>query len=333
MLRDQIWKQQLTLVTYGNAYLQQNLDFSHWLSHSIFDHHLLQFRDLNTQQLLAQHFKIWLEGLKKQGVQRLSLHSSAILDDEQNPNPNVELLAYAHFIVSHSAQQKHAWICGRELPLWDLDEQNFQPPATQKITLQQDLFWRFELDKKRIKRLENDLIAAKWDEIQTYLNTSLFHHPMLQDCAAPTALNTPYTGQADIEESGLALIPNDRSAAYIHQTLHRFDGLKDFMQYKIQHPYAENGEILSPEQQQELRTLSQKIDEFHSKFIVKTANHYQTAQINISTQEQPDVDLPIPPKVTPTSTPPTTTKNHHFGVFKLMLMIMLICAVAYYFGL
>ncbi|EKL40189.1 hypothetical protein ACIN5180_0699, partial [Acinetobacter baumannii OIFC180] len=30
MALNQIWKQQLTLVTYGNEYLRQNLSFSQW---------------------------------------------------------------------------------------------------------------------------------------------------------------------------------------------------------------------------------------------------------------------------------------------------------------
>ncbi len=34
---------------------------------TIFDQHSFHFRDLLSQHLLAQHFQIWLEGLKKQG--------------------------------------------------------------------------------------------------------------------------------------------------------------------------------------------------------------------------------------------------------------------------
>ena len=36
MALDQIWKQQLTLVTYGNEYLG-NLNFSRWVEHPIFN--------------------------------------------------------------------------------------------------------------------------------------------------------------------------------------------------------------------------------------------------------------------------------------------------------
>lgn len=71
MALDQIWKQQLTLVTYGNEYLSHELSFSRWLQHSIFYQHYFQFRDLGSQHLLAQHFQVWLEGLKKQGFTAL----------------------------------------------------------------------------------------------------------------------------------------------------------------------------------------------------------------------------------------------------------------------
>ena len=84
MALDQIWKQQLTLVSYGNEYLTQNMSFSHWVDHAIFNQHAFAFRDLISQHLLAQHFQIWLEGLKKQGVYKLSLHNSSILNDEKN---------------------------------------------------------------------------------------------------------------------------------------------------------------------------------------------------------------------------------------------------------
>ena len=65
MALDQIWKQQLTLVTYGNEYLEGNLNFSRWVEHPIFNQNRLIFRDLLSQHLLAQHFQIWLD---QQGV-------------------------------------------------------------------------------------------------------------------------------------------------------------------------------------------------------------------------------------------------------------------------
>jgi len=113
MALDQIWKQQLTLVTYGNEYLKQNLSFNHWVQHAIFNQHNLHFRDLLSQHLLAQHFQVWLEALKKQGTQRISLHSSSLLNDEKNPNANVELLAIPHIIISHEQHKKAAWILAK----------------------------------------------------------------------------------------------------------------------------------------------------------------------------------------------------------------------------
>ncbi len=43
MALDQIWKQQLTLVTYGNEYLTQDLSFNRWIQHSIFNQHQFAF--------------------------------------------------------------------------------------------------------------------------------------------------------------------------------------------------------------------------------------------------------------------------------------------------
>ncbi len=77
----------------------------------------------------------------------------------------------------------------------------------------------------------------------------------------------------------MASIPTDDSADYAHQTLYRRDASNDFIQTKIQHPYRADGEVLSPEQQLNLRHFSQKIDDLSAKFISKVANHYKTAQL------------------------------------------------------
>jgi len=138
MAIDQIWKQQLTLVTYGNEYLTQDLSFNRWIQHSIFNQHQFAFRDLMSQHLLAQHFQIWLEGLKKQGVRRLSLHRSDLLVDENNPNANVELLPLAHFIVSHGAKAKTAWIIGKELPEWYSADNDYDAPKSQQSPLRHE---------------------------------------------------------------------------------------------------------------------------------------------------------------------------------------------------
>jgi hypothetical protein len=47
-----------------------------------------------SQHLLAQHFQIWLENLKKQGATRLSLHASSMLNDEKI---QIQTLSYSLF--------------------------------------------------------------------------------------------------------------------------------------------------------------------------------------------------------------------------------------------
>jgi hypothetical protein len=94
MALDPIWKQQLTLVTYGNEYLSHGLSVQQWRELPIFDEHVFAFRDLMSQHLLAQHFQIWLENLKKQGATRLSLHASSMLNDEKI---QIQTLSYSLF--------------------------------------------------------------------------------------------------------------------------------------------------------------------------------------------------------------------------------------------
>ena len=166
MALDPIWKQQLALVTYGNEFLGQNLSITPWLKHTIFNQHYFAFRDLNSQHLLAQHFQVWLEGLKKQGVTRLSLHNSSLLLDEKNPNPNVELLPYAHFIVSHMGNAKTAWICGKELAEWYTADNDYEAPASQKISARIETMWRYELNASHAKRVDADLQQPNWEDIQ-----------------------------------------------------------------------------------------------------------------------------------------------------------------------
>ena len=333
MLLDQIWKQQLTLVCYGNAYLNQNLNFSRWLNHPIFAQKQLEFRDLNQQNLLAQHFKIWLEALKKQGVTHLSLHNSELLTDEKNPNPNVELLPYAHFIVSHSDKLSHAWICGQELAAWDLAEETFEQPSQQRSPVRLETFWRYELNKTLNKRIRADFDAARWEDIRDYINTEIFDQAILQDCLPPANLHSPYTGTAQSDEQALALIPTDHPADFVHQSLHHFDAAHDFIQHKIQQPYAADGTVLSPEQQQNLRIFKQKINELHIKFIVKAANHYQSAQLAPLVKPSPldSTNTEAVSVVKPVSQLPT--KSSKSSVFKLILLIVVLCIAAYYFGL
>ncbi|MCY1458026.1 hypothetical protein D9M71_753740 [compost metagenome] len=73
----------------------------------------------------------------------------------------------------------------------------------------------------------------------------------------------------------------------------------------------------------------QKTDDLFAKLIVKTANHYQTAQI-----------IPVV-KASPFEQSNKNSqylKSHHhkgngLGVIKLIVLTIIICALAYYFGL
>lgn len=344
MALDQIWKQQLTLVTYGNAFLSQDFSFQRWVQHSIFNQHHLAFRDLLNQHLLAQHFQIWLEGLKKQGVKRLSLHSSSFLNDEQNPNINVELLPYPHFIVSHLDNQKTAWILGKELAEWYSADNDYQVPNGQRSPLRHETFWRYELNHKLAKRLDADTQRPQWDEIQLFLNNELFDHPLAEGFQNPAALKTPYTGLTaqyndDIEtahspEQHLSLLPTDTQADFAHQTLHRFDALTQFIKDKMQHPYDSDETLLTPEQQLELRQFAHKIDDLWAKFIVKVANHYQTAQLTKVSSHNPldTVSTPIKPEYAKAKYP-TEAKASSGSALKLIIITLIICALGYYFGL
>lgn len=337
MALDPIWKQQLTLVTYGNEFLSQDLSFNQWVNHAIFNQHRLYFRDLLSQHLLAQHFQVWLEGLKKQGVFRLSLHSSSLLNEEQNPNANIELLATPHFIISHNKQQHTAWILGKELAEWYTADHDYNVPTAQQNSTRQETFWRFELIAKYNKRIEQDLAQPNWDDIQTYTNNELFHSKYAQGFVEPNTVTLPYLGltttQSTLENTNnLALFPSAYSADYAHETLHRLEALSAFIQNKMQYSSNDLGKETSPEEQINLRHFSQKLDDLYSKFIIKVANHYQSARLT--------------PKQTPSPFDPMTTDNKQqrfnanteskvgkSGVMTLIVITILICIAAYYFGL
>lgn len=360
MALDQIWKQQLTLVSYGNEFLSQNLSIQRWIQHSIFNQHSFNFRDLNNQHLLAQHFQIWLEGLKKQGVYKLSLHSSSILNDEQNPNANVELLPITHFIVSHEKQKKYAWIFGKELAEWYQAEHDYEAPIQQRSNLRHETFWRFELNAKLIKRVEQDLTQPDWDEIQSYMENELFESKLAQGFQTPLNLHLPYYGNAQQnleqqlpissgvtqselntdsglnlstpEKQQLPLLPADYSADYAHESLHRLDSLANFIGKKIQHPHHPNGTLLSSEEQLNLRHFSQKLESLSAKFIVKVANHYKTAKLTPKEIASPfDGNLTNQKKLL-TSNHSHDQKSGKYGVISLILLTIVICFCAYYFG-
>lgn len=342
MALDQIWKQQLALVTYGNEYLAQDLSFNHWLKHQVFNQHQIQFRDLLSQHLLAQHFQIWLEHLKQQGVRRLSLHQASILNDEKNPNPNVELLPFAHFIVSHEAQHKSAWIFGKELAEWYTAEQDYMAPVSQQSELRQEVMWRYQLNHKLTRQLDTDFASPNWDEIDRFIRSELFLNPCATEFVEPEQSAKPYFGVELTQNATesmyptLALIPADYPADYAHQMLYRLDALDQHIQNKIQHPYHADGTELEPSEQLNLRHFSQKLEDLHTKFITKVANHYQTAQL--TPVQTPDPFESTPSQVQNIASPqiPTPAATHKVGtsaVIKLILMTVVICAAAYYFGL
>jgi len=333
MALNQIWKQQLTLVSYGNEFLAGTLNVGHWREHPIFDRHSLTFRDLLNQHLLAQHFQIWLEGLKTQGVTRLSLHLSSLLNDEQNPNPNVELLSFSHFIVSHQADKKTAWICGQELAEWYNNDQEFEAPITQKISLNQETFWRYELNPKLTKKIATDLQKMDWNDTANFMQRELFDSHYAEHCSENKTQDGPYYGDStDTINESLALIPTLEVRNCTHGLLHRTQALIDCLEQQRQHPYNTAGELISPEEQINLRNFAHKTDDLFAKLIVKVANHWQTAQITIE-PEILDRTMQIPQQSIHT----TQNQQHHkvgaSGMIKLIILTVIICICAYYFGL
>ncbi len=332
MALDPIWQRQLTLVTYGNQYLAQELNFSHWINHCIFSQHMFAFRDLVTQQLLAQHFQIWLEGLKAQGVTRLSLHCSSLLLDEKNPNPNIELIPYAHFIVSHSPKAKHAWICGRELAAWYKLEEEYQAPLGQEINVRLETLWRYELNAKLAKRVAADLVVPNWDEIEEFLHTELFSTVFAQDFDH-TGLDLPYYGTDNSEDHcrQLALIPTDVAADYAHFALHRFDALVQHIAKLRKHSLEGEAQSLAAEQQVQYRHFAEKTEDLQGKFIVKVANHYPTARLTRSHTATTPLDTEMRTEYRDFSE--KSASKVGFGhVMKLIVVTAILCALAYYFG-
>lgn len=332
MALDQIWKQQLTLVTYGNKFLAGELNFNQWIEHPIFNQHSLTFRDLLSQHLLAQHFQIWLEGLKKQGVTKLSLHLSTLLNDEQNPNVNVELLPFAHFIVSHQANKKTAWICGYELAQWDHNDHAFEPPITQHINLRQEIFWGYKLNNKLAQKVKADLQAVHWNDISKLMQRELFDSQYTQDFSESEQQDLPFYGYeidlTQISKPSLALLPTDDCANCAYRLLHRSQALTVHLEAKRRHPYDDEGELISPEEQILLRNFAQKNDDLFAKLIVNTANHYQTAH---TTTEPEIIDHTME-----TSKHFNQAQPHKVGsasVIKLIIFTVILCICAYYFGL
>lgn len=349
MALDPIWKQQLTLVTYGNEYLSHGLSVQQWRQLPIFDQHAFVFRDLMSQHLVAQHFQIWLEHLKKQGATRLSLHASSMLNEEKNPNPNIELLPYSHFIVSHHDKKKTAWVFGNELAEWLNTEQEFVIPDAQQSSTRQETLWNFELNSKLYKKIQADLQAPEWERIQQYLTQELFNTTYAQNVLQQRFIEQHYTGfnltqpqKINLDaEAKSALLPAQYQATLSNELLLKLEALEFDLAEQAKIQSEENQAFASVDEQRALKHFSTKLDDLFSKFIVKTANHYQTAQRKIIEPETPFETPAAAPQAQSyanlnlnksTATEPHKHQISNKNVAALVIITVLICALAYYFG-
>jgi hypothetical protein len=188
------------------------------------------------------------------------------------------------------------------------------------------------LNDKFAKKVDADLQKLNWNEIAVFLERELFNHKYTEDFLEPEQQDFPFYGYeinpAAISSKQLALIPTDYPADCAHRLLHRTQALTDYLEEKRRHPYHDSGELMSPEEQINLRNFSQKTDDLFAKLIVKIANHYQTAQL---TAEPEIIDRTM-------ETSEHFNQVHHHkvgtaGVIKLIILTVIICMVAYYFGL
>lgn len=314
MALDPIWKQQLVLVTYGNEFLKNQLSFNTWVNHDIFQNVLLQFRSLQTQHLLAQHFQIWLENLKAQGVTQLSLHEASLLKEGTNPNPNIELLQFSHFIVAHSAQKKVAWLFGQELAEWYTADNEYEVPTAQQLKSKLMTMWDFELPQQVIKQVNLDLNRPNWDNISDYLEKEIFNQSYITNFTVNELNTAYYTGTSNPESQ--SLLPQDYHAEISHEFLFKLEQLDQQIE-----KYRKESNSLTAEMQ----SFSQKVDELFSKLIVKTANHYKEAKRKVILGNSPfDHDENSSPEHKPSA----STKS----VIALILITIIIGALVYYFG-
>ena len=70
-----------------------------------------------------------------------------------------------------------------------------------------------------------------------------------------------------------------------------------------------------------------------AKFIVKVANHYKTARLTPKEITSPFDSDSSKPKVSPKSSAHLEVKSAKYGVIPLILLTIIICVCAYYFGL
>lgn len=314
MALDPIWKQQLVLVTYGNEFLKNQLSFNTWVNHDIFQNVLLQFRSLQTQHLLAQHFQIWLENLKTQGVTQLSLHEASLLKEGTNPNPNIELLQFSHFIVAHSAQKKVAWLFGQELAEWYTADNEYEVPTAQQLKSKLMTMWDFELPQQVIKQVNLDLNRPNWDNISDYLEKEIFNQSYITNFTVNELNTAYYTGTSNPESQ--SLLPQDYHAEISHEFLFKLEQLDQ----QIEKHRKESNSLTA-----EMQSFSQKVDELFSKLIVKTANHYKEAKRKVILGNSP---FDHNENSSPEHKPSASTKS----VIALILITIIIGALVYYFG-
>ncbi len=312
MALDPIWQQQLCLVSYGNQFLQQSQPIEPWLQHAIFYNHQLEFRDLQSHALIAQHFKIWLQGLKAQGVRHLSLHPSQLLLKDKNPNCNVLLIDTAPVIVSHGIKTKSVWILGQDLPQWDTDN-TFRMPPSQSSNIQIYQLWRYELNKKHHKAILRDLNKHDWDALHGQLQQNFISPALVQGFIEPTQPDSPFYGSTLIEKHPddalmhqiqiLPILPSTVAAPLAHEWLHRASALQDWLH--------ENPNAWPTKQMQHWHNTMMQL-------IVAIANHYPSAALTRSAQ-------------------PVTSAHQHshvssMTVWKILLLMLIICVAGYYFG-
>lgn len=314
MALDPIWKQQLVLVTYGNEFLKNQLSFNTWVNHDIFQNVLLQFRSLQTQHLLAQHFQIWLENLKAQGVTQLSLHEASLLKEGTNPNPNIELLQFSHFIVAHSAQKKVAWLFGQELAEWYTADNEYEVPTAQQLKSKLMTMWDFELPQQVIKQVNLDLNRPNWDNISDYLEKEIFNQSYITNFTVNELNTAYYTGTSNPESQ--SLLPQDYHAEISHEFLFKLEQLDQ----QIEKHRKESNSLTA-----EMQSFSQKVDELFSKLIVKTANHYKEAKRKVILGNSP---FDHNENSSQEHKPSASTKS----VIALILITIIIGALVYYFG-
>jgi hypothetical protein len=142
-------QRQIALVSYGTWFLRKELALEDWYRHGIFFGARFQFRDYQTNQLLADEFTQWLGNLAMTGATRLSLHSAAALGlDVANQ--------YTYAIVVHYPDGYQVWAARKEQPVWV----DFLLPSAAAYAGDLDCYWGLE---KRPGEL--DVQCTDWQEL------------------------------------------------------------------------------------------------------------------------------------------------------------------------